>query len=408
MSEPVKRILILTADAGFGHRSAAKAVSAALTEMYGDRCEVTTVNPMDDEKTPFFLRESQGDYDRIVRELPEIYRLGYEASDAAFPKSIIQNALTVSLLETMTHILHQYQPDAILTTYPLYQAPLKSVFMAAEYYVPLLTVVTDLVTVHRLWFHKKVDACLVPNTIVRDLAETYGLSPEIIHITGIPVSPAIAAEKRSKAEIRASLGWEPDLPTFLAVGSRRVENLMDSLRVLNHFGKPLQLAVVAGNDQELYAALQRADWHVPVHLYNFIDFMPTLMHAADGLICKAGGLVVTEALACGLPMILVDVLPGQETGNAQYVVKAGAADLARTRIAVLETAYHWMSNDCALLKERSAAASKIGLPRSAYAAAELVWQAAQAPHPASETKPHLRLTELAERLEAEAKRLTSG
>jgi 1,2-diacylglycerol 3-beta-galactosyltransferase len=268
-------------------------------------------------------------------------------------------------------------------------------------------VVTDLVTVHRLWFHKRVDACLVPNTIVRDLALSYGLPPERIYITGIPVSPAIANEKRSKAEIRSSLGWQPDLPTFLAVGSRRVENLMDSLRVLNHFGKPLQLAVVAGNDQELYAALQKADWHVPVHLYNFIDFMPTLMHAADGLICKAGGLVVTEALACGLPMILVDVLPGQETGNAQYVIKAGAADLARTRIAVLETVFHWMADDGALLKQRAAASNKIGLPRSAYAAAELVWQAAQAPRPAIEPKPHLRLAELARRLEAEANRLSS-
>jgi 1,2-diacylglycerol 3-beta-galactosyltransferase len=136
--------------------------------------------------------------------------------------------------------------------------------------------------------------------------------------------------------------------------------------------------------------------------------MPTLMHAADGLICKAGGLVVTEALACGLPMMLVDVLPGQETGNAQYVVDAGAGDLCRTPMAVLETAAHWMAQDEALLKQRAAAARKIGLPRSAYAAAELTWQAATAPRTPSEPRLfHQRLADLAQRLEVEAQKLAS-
>ena len=406
MDNQAKRILILTADAGFGHRSAAKAVAEALDELYGKACEVTILNPLDNEKTPFFLRDSQSDYDRIVKELPEIYRLGYEASDTAIPGLILENAITISLQQTMLEVLRQYQPDAILSTYPLYQAPLKSIFLASEYNLPLLTVVTDLVTVHRLWFHKKVDACLVPNAIVRDLAESLGVPADRIHITGIPVSPQISREQRSQAEIRASLGWRPDLPTFLAVGSRRVENLVESLNVLNHFGRPLQLAVVAGKDDELYAELQKMDWHVPAHIYNFVDFMPSLMHAADGLICKAGGLVVTEALACGLPMMLVDVLPGQETGNAQYVVDAGAGDLVRTPMAVLETAAHWMAQDGALLKQRAANARQIGMPRSAYAAAELTWQAAAAPRsPVEPSQFRQKLTELGLRLESEAQKL---
>jgi 1,2-diacylglycerol 3-beta-galactosyltransferase len=249
---------------------------------------------------------------------------------------------------------------------------------------------------------------LVPNTIVRNLAEACEVPPDHIHITGIPVSPAISHEKRSKPEIRTSLGWQPDLPTFLAVGSRRVENLLESLNVLNHFGSPIQLAVVAGKDAELYSQLQQIDWHVPVHLYDYVDFMPTLMHASDALICKAGGLVVTEALASSLPMILVDVLPGQETGNAQYVIDAGAGDMGRTPLAVLETAAHWMAKDGALLKQRSEAAGKVGLPRAAFAAAELAWQAAQAPRTAGEPKIRLRLSELAQRLEVEAQKLASG
>ena len=113
-----------------------------------------------------------------------------------------------------------YRPDAILTTYPFYQAPLVSNFSINKYYVPFLTAVTDLVSVHRIWFNKNVDACLVPTPFVRDLGLAFGIPKDKIYITGIPVHPDVVNEKRDKATIRASLGWQPDLPTFwqLAAG----------------------------------------------------------------------------------------------------------------------------------------------------------------------------------------------
>jgi len=69
------------------------------------------------------------------------------------------------------------------------------------------------------------------------------------------------------------------------------------------------------------------------------------MHAVDFVVCKAGGLIVTEALACGLPLMLIDVIEGQETGNAEFVVDNGAGDIARMPLDMLETLYHWLSND---------------------------------------------------------------
>ena len=81
-----KCILILTADAGFGHRSAALAIQSALQEMTGSDCDIHLINPLEDKRTPFFLRDSQADYDLIVKEAPELYKLGYDASDNPLPK----------------------------------------------------------------------------------------------------------------------------------------------------------------------------------------------------------------------------------------------------------------------------------------------------------------------------------
>jgi 1,2-diacylglycerol 3-beta-galactosyltransferase len=372
----VKRVLILVADAGFGHRSAANAIATALQESHSDACTIEIVNPLESKRVPSILRDSQADYDRLVREMPRLYKLGYQASDASVPSTVVESALTVILFEAMHGLVRRSRPDAIVTTYPVYQAPLAGVYAIRRCYIPLLTVITDLVTVHRLWFHQATDLCLVPTRKVRDLALSYGLPSRKVQVTGIPVRPELARRDQDRAAVRARLGWQPGLTAVLAVGSKRVGHLPDVLRALNHSGLPVQVAAVAGGDDELYQYLQNTDWHVPAHVYNFVTDMPALMHAADLIICKAGGLIVSEALACGLPLLLVDVLPGQEMGNAEYVVEGGAGERAEGGLAALEVVHHWLDRGGALLAERAQNARRLGRPRAAYDVAEHAWAAA--------------------------------
>jgi 1,2-diacylglycerol 3-beta-galactosyltransferase len=372
----MRRILILTADAGFGHRSVANSIASALQQKHPDDCTSEIVNPLDDRRTPALLRDSQSDYDRIVREAPRLYRLGYEASDAVVPIAIVESALTVMLYEVMNDILRRTRPDAIVITYPVFQAPLQAVFTIRRKAAPTLAAVTDLADVHGLWFNNRTDLCLVSNEKVRAQALEAGMAARRVHITGIPVRPGFDRRTRPIQELRTGLGWQADRVTFLAVGSRRVGNLPAVLHALNHSGLPIQLALVAGGDEDLYRQFQETHWHVPAHIYGFVDNMPTLMQAADGIISKAGGLIVSEALACGLPMLLVDVIPGQETGNARYVVDNGAGEVAKDGLAGLEVMCHWLEQGTALLAERSANARGLGKPHSALRAAELTWRAA--------------------------------
>ena len=387
-----KKVLILTADAGFGHRSAANAVAAAIAEKYPDELSAEIINPLDDRRTPAFLRDSQADYTKWVRSVPELYKFGYDASDSLVPTALMESSLAVILHDVMRDILKKSQPDVILATYPMYPAAITPFFHNKRSRVPLFTSITDLSTVHRLWFHRKVDGCLVPNSLVADLATSYGMNPEKVIITGIPVHPNVVRETRSKNEVRADLGWSPDIPTVLAVGSKRVERLIDTLNIINHFGGPVQLAVVAGKDERLLEEIKYFDWHIPAHIYDFVENMPSLMHASDLIICKAGGLIVTESLACSLPMILIEVIPGQETGNAEYVTALGAADLAETPMTILEDLCHLLNNNHSLLKQRSENAARIGQPRSAYKVAEILHAAVEntPPHAQTVTKSRRR------------------
>jgi 1,2-diacylglycerol 3-beta-galactosyltransferase len=376
MPEP-KRILILTADAGFGHRSAANAIAEALQETHGAECSYEIVNVLDDERIPRPLRDSQSDYDRIAREMPDVYKFSYEATDANAPAAIMDRGLQAMLYSPLRHLLDDKQPDVIISTYPLYQAPLGAVFTLTRKFIPLVTVVTDLVTVHHVWFSAYPDLTVVPTEAVRDLAIEAKVPAEQIEVIGIPVHPRLSQETRDKAAIRAELGWDHGLATLLIVGSKRSSLYVHVAHVLNHSGLPVQLIVAAGGDEERYEELQKTEWHRPARVYNFVKNMPTMMRAADAIVCKAGGLTVTESLACGLPLMLTDVIPGQETGNAEYVVNGGAGERIDEPLKALETACHWLLNDGQLLKERSANAAKLGRPRAAYDIVERAWALAQ-------------------------------
>ncbi|MFZ1399045.1 MAG: glycosyltransferase [Candidatus Promineifilaceae bacterium] len=381
-----KRILILSSDAGFGHRSSALAVAAALEEKYAGQCQVEVVNPLNERRVPALLRRSQQDYDRIVRNRPGIYQFGYRLNDLPVASAVLSGSLTVLLFEGIRLILQKFRPDVVVVTFPLYHSALNACYAVANRHIPTITVVTDLAEVHRLWFHRVADVCAVATERVAAVAYQRRLTANKVQITGLPVNPAFAQKPADKAALRQQLGWEPGQITILAVGSKRVGRLSEFLRPLNTPHLPIQLAIVTGGDDAAYRELHQTAWQIPTQLYNFVENMPQLMQAADCLVSKAGGLILTEGLACGLPQIVIDAIPGQETGNLDYVVGHGAAAFAPQPEQLRATVERWLGEDGRLLHNHAQNAVRLGRPYAAYNVAALAWEAAQhAPYPTRRT-----------------------
>ena len=368
-AEPT-RVLLLTSDMGFGHRSAAHAIEAALQARYPGRVACTIVNAFNSEKVPGWLREDPTNYNRMVREHPELYQKTYQALNKPLPTTVYELGLTVVLGEAIADVVRKTNPNVIVATHPNYLAPLKTLFTLMRRSIPIITVVTDMGDVHLMWFNDVSTFTLVPTQRVYATALEQKLNPNSVRVTGIPVNPALGDAAQPKAAFRSALGLDPNLTTVLVSGSQRVNNLMNAVRVLNHSNLPIQLILVAGGDDETHAALEATEWHLPVRLYNFTRDMPTLMRASDAIVCKAGGLMVTESLAAGLPLLLIDVIEGQETGNAEYVANHEAGLVVKDPLDLLEAAYHWLSGDQAPLRAAADRARAAGRPRAADEAAE--------------------------------------
>jgi len=372
-----KNILILTADAGFGHRSTANALAKAFALRHGDAAQVTIVNPLDEPGAPPFLRSAENDYDRLATSWPQFYKLGYKMSDMALTTNVTETAYVLIMYDIIARLMNIHQPHIVVVTFPTYQYPVAAHRRVVGTKTPMATIVTDLVSLQKMWFSTSADLCLVPTQIAADLAIERGLDPEIVHVTGLPVNPVLA-DPPGKAEARAALGWPVDKFTVLAVGSKRVERLDEFTHVLNHAGFDVHLATVAGGNEALYGKWQATQWHIPATTYNFVDNMPAMLHAADCVVSKAGGLIVTESLACGLPLLLTQVIPGQETGNAELVTKEGAGELTTEPLAFLEALGDWLADGGRLYHQRAANARRLGRPDAAFAAADLIWEAAVA------------------------------
>ena len=70
------------------------------------------------------------------------------------------------------------------------------------------------------------------------------------------------------------------------------------------------------NFENLVTELDKQD---SVKILEYTDKVPQLMSISDLVVTKPGGLTTTESLASGLPIVVINPIPGQEEENATYL-----------------------------------------------------------------------------------------
>jgi len=103
------------------------------------------------------------------------------------------------------------------------------------------------------------------------------------------------------------------------------------------------------------------------------------MMASDVLVTKAGGLIVSEGLAAGLPILLIDYLPGQEEGNVRYLLSHQAGALVQNVGEFRAIVSYWLEEDGIRLKQIARASAELGSPEAALTIAKALWDAVDLP-----------------------------
>ena len=362
------RILLLFSDTGGGHRSAAEAIVEALKLEFGDQVLAEMVDVFKQyAPRPFnYVPEL---YPKMVR-LPQAWGLGYRLSNGHRRARLISASAWPYVRRSISTLVAKHPSELIVSVHPLVIAPVLRALGTDR--PPFITVVTDLVTTHALWYHRRSDLCVVPTAAAHQRAILCGMRPEQLRVIGLPVADRFCQPPGDCAALRVQLGWPQDSPLILLVGGGEgMGPLEKTAQAIDSECPGAALVVVAGRNDRLRANLEARDWRIPAFIYGFVREMPDFMRAADILVTKAGPGTISEALIAGLPMILYSRLPGQETGNVGYVVSEGAGLWAPRPEQIVSALKTWIQYPELRLKA-AAACRRLARPQAARQIAHLL------------------------------------
>jgi 1,2-diacylglycerol 3-beta-galactosyltransferase len=367
------RILFLFSDTGGGHRASANAVSHALELEYPARFEVRLMDPFVQGGGPI-LDWIVHRYTFMLKHLPRTYGLLFHATNN---RAVMRFAIRLFGRQVRPGIrrhLEEFKPDGIVSFHPLTNHVTVEVMDEIGLQVPFITVVTDMVDLHRFWLTKRADLVIVPSTEARRYCVRRGLDPRKVHVEGLPVNPRFTgpASRQERERIREQLGFSDQLTLLLAAGGEGAGRLGAFARALDKAGLGVQLIVVCARNEKLREQLLKHRWKGPVQVLGYADNMPDLMRASDAIVTKAGPGTITEALVSGLPIFLTGFVPGQEEGNVRFVEEEGVGFYTPSPSKLVKAVREHMLKDSQAFDRMRGRAEKVAQNDSSLEIAELV------------------------------------
>lgn len=323
-------VLILTASYGGGHNQVARALTSAI-QLQAPGMKIITVDYCD-LMVPFFNRLTQFGYMQSIRHFPVGYALYYQATGKISPDSFWQRHLNKIGYSELMMLVDNLQPRLIIATFPIPAGVLSEMKESGHLNVPIVTVITDM-CVHSQWIHPNTDLYIVGSSEVADGLVERGVSRSIIMDSGIPILSEFN-NSFNKEELRKAFGFEPNDKVIIIMGGS--DGIFRATRfklhrTLEQLPSGVKALILTGYNHDLYEKLQPlTSKYSNFRVEKFYQNMADLMHMADLLITKAGGITISEALASGLPMIIYKPTPGQEEVNANYLWRHRAAIIAKT------------------------------------------------------------------------------
>ena len=334
-------ILLLFADTGGGHRSAAEAIIEAIELEFPGRFTTEMVDFFKDYAPPP-LNLAGPTYPAMSR-MTTLWELMFKGSDNAARMRWVYSTLWPYVRLPLYRLIRKHPCDLYLSVHPLVNEPLLRALKNKKISAPYMVVVTDLVSTHVAWFNNKSSKVIVPTRQAVTNARLAGIEKNKIQVIGLPVADKFCHPVKDRTPLRKKLGWSNDLPMVLMVGGGEGMGPLDKVALaVDEARLPCGVAVVTGKNKRMKKRLDKHEWHIPAFTYGFVKEMPDFMQAADILLTKAGPGTISEAFIAGLPIILYHRIPGQEEGNVSYVVDEGAGVWAPEVEDIVATLSEWL------------------------------------------------------------------
>ena len=326
----MKKVLIFYATYGGGHLSAAKSIKQYIDENYSDvqtemiDCVKYINNAIDKITTDA--------YKEMAKKAPWAWEKVYYSSEDGFLSKVSTTANKIMAVK-MAKLFREYKPEVVISTHPFGSQMTSYLKQKGKTNCILTTILTDFES-HDQWVigSKFVNYFFVSNVNMKqEMTKKNNIPQEKIFVTGIPISKKFL-EKYNKAVILKEYNFTPNKKTILFFGGGEYglgkNKTISILKTLCEF-RNIQVIAIAGKNEKLKSEFEKVvnekNMEQNIVVLSFTDKVPQLMASSDLVVTKPGGLTISESLASGLPLILINPIPGQEEANARFLENAGCA-----------------------------------------------------------------------------------
>jgi len=365
----IPKILIISSDTGGGHRSAAAAIVAGVQKFFdGESYAVRVVRAV--EESHHLSAKLVRLYNWILRNRQHWMKYFYWCMNHIRPET--SEFFHKRCVPYVAELFERWCPHIVVSVHPLTQHIFASVLkeLNLAHRIPLVSVVTDpCYGFWKGWACDDVTLYLVASDDARRQLIDYGVAPERIKISGLPVHPKFAYPGEEAAQAaRRALGLDPEKFTvFVNAGWIGGGNIPQIFRELVRGELDVQAIFLAGKNEDLRAAAETIalDAPFPIKVIGYSDEIEKLMSAANVMISKLGGLTTFEALACRVPIIadvITEPMP-QEKGTAKLIAQRGAGVMLKHAKDIVPVLRRMMEDELHYSRMRAATAN-LAIPNS--------------------------------------------
>jgi processive 1,2-diacylglycerol beta-glucosyltransferase len=369
MQTNTPKILIISSDTGGGHRSAAQALAEGLQKFWqGESVAVRVIKAVEDSH--HITERLVSVYNWVLRHKQGWMKYLYWVVNKIRPET--REFFHKRCIGYLRNQFEKWCPHIVVSVHPLTQhifaRILRELNLSAQ--IPLVTVVTDpCYGFWKGWACDDVSLYLVANDDARRQLLDYGISPEKIKVSGLPLHPKFCEVDEAVAQnVRKAYGLDPDKFTvFVNAGWIGGGNIPTIFKELVRGELDVQAIFLAGKNEDLRKEAEEiaARAKFPVKVIGYSDEVEKIMQSANVMVSKLGGLTTFEALACRLPIIADATTPPmpQEAGTVNLISRKGAGILL-TRASDIVPTIQSLVGDSLRYRELKAATAGLTNPNS--------------------------------------------
>lgn len=263
-------------------------------------------------------------YMSVIKRTPQVWDYLYDNPKIFKQSEAIKKFLHKGSYEKLDKLFAKYHPQTVVCTQAFPCGLVADYKKDRGLKTTLIGVLTDFAP-HLFWIHEGVDYYIVPSLEAKERFMTTGVAEASIKVYGIPIRTKFSL-KLDKNLIAQRLGLNPQIPTILIMGGGQgLGPIKAIVRALLKIHLNFQMVVLTGTNKKMFESLKKYEGtsNKKLLVFGYIKNVDELMELASLIITKPGGMTTAESLAKGLPMLIVDPIPGQEMRNTDFLIKHG-------------------------------------------------------------------------------------